>query len=134
MTGEEDQQIHISHDIQNELLKVMVLSILRDIAKNIQKSCFFTIMWSECTDAANKEQVVICIRWVDSNLEVFEDVIGLYAVDDVKATTITNIIKDTLLRLNPDMKKCWGQCYDEVSNMSGPKTELPSSCVMKNQE
>ena len=117
MAGEEDQQIHITRHTKRVVESDGFVYILRDIAKNIQKSCFFTIMCDECTDAANKEQVVICIRWVDSNLEVFEDVIGLYAVDDVKASTITNIIKDTLLRLNLDIKKCRGKYA-----MMGPAT------------
>ena len=38
---------------------------------------FFSIMADECTDIANKEQIVICIRWVDNTLTDYEDVIGL---------------------------------------------------------
>lgn len=47
----------MSHEIQNELLKIMSLSVLRKIASEIQTSEFFTIMIDECTDVANKEQV-----------------------------------------------------------------------------
>ena len=80
-------------------------------------------MCDECTDASNKEQLVICIRWISNNdLEVHEDVIGLYAVSDIKASTIVNVIKDALLRLNLDTRKCRGQCYDGASNMSGHRS------------
>ena len=64
----------------------MALSVLRDISHAIQESCFYSIMSDECTDASNKEQSVICIRWIsNSDLEVHEDVIGLYMIDDICA-------------------------------------------------
>ena len=114
---------YVSHDIQNELLRVMAHSVLRDICSCIYQSTFYTIMCDECTDASNKEQLVICIRWISNNdLEVHEDVIGLYAVSDIKASTIVNVIKDALLRLNLDIRKCRGQCYDGASNMSGHRS------------
>ena len=38
-------------------------------------------MSDECTDASNKEQLVICIHGIsNSDLEVHEDVIGLYVI------------------------------------------------------
>ena len=113
---------YLSHDMQNELLQVMALSILRDVSKEIQASSFFSVMCDECTDASNKEQLVICIRWVDPQLDVHEDVIGLYKIDDISAATITHVIKDALVRLNLSWSKCRGQCYDGASNMSGPRS------------
>lgn len=77
-------------------------------------------MCDECTDLSNKEQVVICIRWISSEqLEPQEDILGLYKVDDICADSIVHVIKDTLLWLNLSMTKCRGQCYDGASNMSG---------------
>ena len=85
---------YISHDIQNELLKVMALSVLRDISCSIHKSTFYSIMCDECTDASNKEQLVICIRWIgNSDLEVHEDVIGLYTIADISAATIAKSLR-----------------------------------------
>ena len=114
---------YLSHDIQNELLKVMALTLLREISHNIHESSFFSVLCDECTDVSNKEQLVICIRWVsDKDLEVHEEVIGLYSVSDIKASTIVQVIKDTLLRLNLSFSNCRGQCYDGASNMRGPKS------------
>ena len=45
-------------------------------------STYFTV------DSANKEQLVICLRWVDHKLEVQEDFIGLYNIPDISANTI----------------------------------------------
>ena len=48
---------YTSHDIQNEMLKIMALSILRKIAVNLRATEFYTIMVDECTNVSNHEQV-----------------------------------------------------------------------------
>lgn len=47
-------------DIQNEILKVMGLHVLQQVASSIQAVPFVSIMVDETTDISNKEQVVIC--------------------------------------------------------------------------
>jgi len=50
-----------SHDLQNEMLKVMALTVLREIAANIRGTEFYTVMVDECTNTSNQEQVsAIC--------------------------------------------------------------------------
>ena len=113
---------YTSSDIQNEILQLMALTILRDISSSIVKSGFFTVMADECTDIANKEQFVVCIRWVDNSLVDHEDVIGVYNVGTIDATTLTSAIHDVLLRMGLKLSMCRGQCYDGASNMTGSKT------------
>ena len=113
---------YVSHDIQNELLKVMALSILRRIAGSICNSKFYCIMCDECTDASNRELLVICIRWVDEQLQPQEEFIGLYKIDDISANTIVATIKDALVRMNLALSRCRGQCYDGASTMSGTRS------------
>lgn len=105
--------------IQNEILKIMALMIIQKIAQSLQDSDFFTIMADETTDAANKEQVVICLRWVDNNFEAHEEFIGIHEVDSIDASTLYQVIKDELLRLNLSITKARGQCYDGAAAMSG---------------
>ena len=112
---------YMSSDIQNECLQIMALSILRQISASIVWNGFFTIMADECTDIANKEQFVVCIRWVDETLTDHEDVIGVYNVDTIDARTLTSAIHDVLLRMSLKMSQCRGQCYDGASNMTGSK-------------
>ena len=85
-----------------------------DIVADIQCTPFFTIVVDKTADIPNREQVVIVLRWVASDLQVYEDFIGLYAVDDVKAATLAAIVKDSLTRLNLAMTKIHGQYYDGV--------------------
>ena len=50
-----------SHDTQNEILKLMALSVLWEIAVNFQHTEFYTIMVDECTDIGNREQVTFTV-------------------------------------------------------------------------
>lgn len=117
-----------SHDIQNEMLQVMALGILRKIAANIRKNGHFTIMADETTDKSNREQVVLVIRHVDSELYVHKEFIGLYMVPAIDANTLTSVILDTLTR-NISLSKCRGQCYDGASNMSGAKSGVAANII-----
>ena len=64
-------------------------------------------------------QVVVALRWVDNDLSVHEEFIGLYAVSSIESSSLVHVIKDTLLRLGLPMTKIRGQCYDGASNMRG---------------
>ena len=113
---------YTSHDIQDELLKAMALTVLQKISTDLAVVRYFCIMCDECTDAANREQLVVCVRWVDSYLEAHEEFIGLYLLENIAANTIVSAIRDVLKRLNLSMNKCRGQCYDGASTMRGPKS------------
>ena len=113
---------YVSADIQNELLKVMGLQVLRDIATSLHSAEFYSIMVDETTDVSNKEQAVLCFRWVSDDLIAHEDFVGLYGIENTEAKTLVNMILDVLTRLNLSIKKLRGQCYDGASAMSGPRS------------
>lgn len=113
---------YTSNTIQNEILKIAALHVLRKIVCNLQMSPFLTIMIDETTDISNREQVTIVIRRVDEDLQVYEEFIGLYHVDSIGAERLTAVIKDCLIRLNLPISKLRGQCYDGCSTMSGAKS------------
>lgn len=109
-----------SHEIQNELLKIMALKVLRTISACLHSSSFYSIMADETTDISNQEQVTIILRWVDDNdFSVHEEFVGLYVVPSNDSNTLVSIVKDTLIRLNLPLSKARGQCYDGASCMSG---------------
>ena len=62
---------------QNEIIILMAFIILRDLAKSINDSIFYSIMTDELTECSNKEQFVICFRWVDKGFNTHEDFIGI---------------------------------------------------------
>ena len=45
---------YTSHETQNEMLKVMALQILRNVATNISDSPFFSVIADETTDLTNR--------------------------------------------------------------------------------
>ena len=60
------------------------------------------------TDSSNKEQVVICFRRIDEQFEAHEDFVGLYQVDSIVSSSIVEVLKDTIVRLNLAVSKCQG--------------------------
>lgn len=85
---------YTSVEMENEMLQVMALKILREIAENIKNSTFYSIMADETTDKSSREQVVIVIRLVDAKLVAHEEFIGLSMVESLDAATLTGVIKD----------------------------------------
>jgi hypothetical protein len=58
------------------------------------------LLADETTDASNRQQLVVCIRWIDDGLQAHEDFIGLYKIDNTKASTPAESIKDVVVGLN----------------------------------
>ena len=65
-------------------MKIMDLQVLREIAADLLSSPFLTIMVDETTDASNREQVTLVLRHVTEGLRVYEEFLGLYAVDTIE--------------------------------------------------
>ena len=85
----EAKTIKFTHStIQNDRLKLMSVSILRNVSKKVKQSKFYTIMVDEVTDVSNHEELVICIRWIDHNFEPHKEMIGFYQVEDIKSGTL----------------------------------------------
>ena len=98
---------YMSHEIQNEIITIMAHQLLRDIVKDIGSN-FFSIIVDEHTDIGNKEQSTICLRWIDDQLEVHEDFHGFYNIPNIQSTTIVQVIKEALIRLQLSLTNCIG--------------------------
>ena len=110
---------YTSPEMQNEMVKVMALRVLRKVSANLQSASFYTVMLDKTTDVANVEQVVVCLRWVSERFEVYEDFVALYQVESTQSEKIYGVIADVLLRLNLAVSKVRGQC---AAYMSGAKS------------
>ena len=53
----------------------------------------FTLIADETADLVNIEQLVICIRWVDAQLNAHDEFIGLHPIPDTTANTIVSVLK-----------------------------------------
>ena len=76
-------------------------------------------MVDQTTDIANKEQLVMCLRWMDDSFELHEDSIGLLEIESISAATTVHVIQDTMIRLTLSFTKVKGQCYDGDACISG---------------
>ena len=85
------QSKYTSHEIQNELLKLMAHRVLHNVADHLQKSPFLSIMIDKTTDVSNQEQVTIVMRRVDEDLEVYEEFLGLYQVASIGADSLAAV-------------------------------------------
>ena len=115
-------------EIQNEILSIMVLRSIRDISSEFSGQ-WYTLMVDESTDLSNTEQMVVCLRGVIEDLEVHEEVLGLYSLESTNADTIVSTIKDVLLRMNLKLCDCRGQCYDGASSMSGSRSGVATKIL-----
>ena len=100
-------------------MQIMVLRVPREVAENIQDVKFYSIMCDEATDVKNVSELVVCLRWVDGELEAHGEFIGLKNIPDTDADSIVRELGDVLLRMHLKLNKCRGQCYYRCSTMSG---------------
>ena len=107
------------HEIQNELLHIMASNVLRVKFSTIRERKSFSIMSDEGMDVSNIEQLSFCVRSVDDILDVSEDFIEFYQLDNIKSETIVSAIKDILLRCHLNLGDCRGETCDGASNMMG---------------
>ena len=89
---EEKKGKYTHPEVQNEYLKLMALSIFRNIAKNIKHGVFYIIMADRVTYSSSKEQFVICLPQVDKDLNRHEDFIGLHEVPNTSSSTLASCI------------------------------------------
>ena len=122
---------YTSADVQNEMLNVMAVHVLRDVVASIQSAPFYALMVDETTDISNKEQVVFCLRWVDKSLDTHEGFVGMYQVESSQATVLLNAIHEVLTRLNRCVAKLRGQCYNAAATMSGTRAGVATLVLEK---
>ena len=114
---------YTSHDIQNEILKLVSNSVIRQLSNYIRSGqCnFSSLIADEYTDISNLEQLTICFRWIDKHLDSPENFVGFYHIPNTVASTIENLFKDVLIRLQLSLNECRRLYYDGASNMLGKK-------------
>ena len=117
--------------VQNELIEMMALEVLRSVVKNIQFANFFSIMADESPDISNIEQMSFGVRYV-KDYKACECFIGLHELENTKAEHLVDTMKRILTACNFDFSKIRGQCYDGASAMSGAKSGVKTRILSEN--
>lgn len=110
---------YLSPTIINEQIELMANDLLHHPLSEIRLSPWFALIVDEATDITYKEQLCIVIRWLNEDYEIFEEPLGLIQVSKTDSVTLTNAIKDVLIRCMLPLNQCRGQAYDGAANMSG---------------
>ncbi|XP_028397239.1 zinc finger MYM-type protein 1-like [Dendronephthya gigantea] len=107
---------------QNEMIRLFSHNILQDIIREIQRNEFFAVIVDGTQDIIGDEQESICLRHVDSELNVHEDFMGLYEIPSTTSDVLAQMIFDVLIRFGLSVDKLRAQTYDGAANMSGCHT------------
>ena len=88
------------------MMQTMVLRVLlQEVAENIQNVDFYLIMCNEATDVKNISELVVCLRWVDNEMEVHDVFIGLKNMPNIDADLIVRELEVVLWRMHLKLKK-----------------------------
>ena len=82
----------------------------------------FSLMCDAYTDASNKQQLSICVGWIDDSLNPHEDFLGFYDLPNIASDTTVSVIKDSLTSFNLPLSDLRGQTYDGANNMLGKRS------------
>ena len=85
--------------------------------------------WWLLMDVSNIKQLSFSVRSADDNLDVSEDFIAFYELDDIKSETMVNAIKGILLRCHLNLDHCCGQAYDRASNIMGKRSGVSTQIL-----
>jgi hypothetical protein len=105
--------------LQNEILQLLSNSIVRSIASSVRESGSFALIVDGTQDVSKKEQLSICLRYVDEQLFPHEVFVGMYEPPSTTGEDLARSVGDVLIRLNLPFAALRGQTYDGASNMSG---------------
>ena len=81
-------------------------------------------MADETTDVSATEQMSICIRFVNGNMEVCEEFLGFVKLTKMDAQSVFDVLISTLEGWGLDLRALVGQGYDGANVISGSKNGL----------
>ncbi|KAJ8880922.1 hypothetical protein PR048_017395 [Dryococelus australis] len=88
----------LSHDIQNEILQLLSLTVERNLNQDIRKNKCHALIVDEATDHSTEEQVSISLQHVNDNFDT----------SSTTEDTYVAIIEDVLLSLDLPIEDCQG--------------------------
>uniref|UniRef100_A0A7N0TD09 TTF-type domain-containing protein n=1 Tax=Kalanchoe fedtschenkoi TaxID=63787 RepID=A0A7N0TD09_KALFE len=107
-----------SGGIQKELIKSCAKERTKLIIEEI-KDNFFGILADESSDASGKEQLALCLRYIDQKGRLNEKFLGIIHVEDTTVVSLKSAIQSLLIKHSLSISKIQGQGYDGASNMKG---------------
>ena len=112
---------YLSPSIQNEIIECCGSTIRDEILAEVRAAKFFTVLADEAADNANWEQLPLVLRFVDSDLQIREELVDFVRCESVTGEAISQVVLGKLreFALRPE-DRLRGQGYDGAGNMAGP--------------
>ncbi|XP_074290845.1 uncharacterized protein LOC141617556 [Silene latifolia] len=107
-----------SSTIQKEIISVFANETTKRIIEELDGG-FFGILDDESADISDKEQMALCLRFVDKIGQVKERFLGVVHVGDTTSLTLKAAIEKLLGANSLTLSSVRGQGYDGASNMKG---------------
>ena len=107
-----------SPTIQKDIIKCCAIETRKKIIEDLGDEPY-AILADESSDISHKEQLALCLRYVDQSGRPCEHFIGVVHVDDTTSLSLKNAIEALLGSQGLIMSQIRGQGYDGASNMKG---------------
>ncbi|CAG2202028.1 unnamed protein product [Mytilus edulis] len=115
---------YTSPDIQNEIINIIGNQIRTDIVDKCNSSKFFALIADESTDVSTREQVSVCLRYIQrdslsGDISIKEDFLDFVMTTSTKGEHLAELLIETLQGAGVNIAKMRAQGYDGAANMSG---------------
>jgi hypothetical protein len=107
-----------SPKIQKQIIHCCAIETRKKIIEELGDEPF-AILADESSDISHKEQLAVCLRFVDKLGRPCEHFIGVVHVDDTTSLSLKEAIEGLLVSNGLSMTRIRGQGYDGASNMKG---------------
>jgi len=101
----------IDHKIQKQLIASCAHETTKIIIEELGDECF-AILADESSDAYQKEQLALCLRYVNKKGEPVERFLGLVHVEDTTLLTLKKAIQSLFIKYQLPLSKVRGQGYN----------------------
>nr|XP_034601283.1 uncharacterized protein LOC117861868 [Setaria viridis] len=109
-------------DIQKLIWFECILAAINKMIRNsdeVNKYVLNNVPADESSDISHKEQLALCLRYVDKTGRPCEHFIGVVHVDDTTSLSLKEAIEGLLICHGLTMTQIRGQGYDGANNMKG---------------
>ncbi|XP_065667844.1 zinc finger MYM-type protein 1-like [Hydra vulgaris] len=114
---------YLSKTICEELIDIMSQKVLTDIITEIKKAKYWGTIVDSTSDISHVDQLSVIFRYY-LNDHVYERFFCFLQIKSHDGKSLITDILDLLERNDIDITNCWGQAYDNASNMSGKYSGL----------
>ena len=104
--------------IQRDIINCCAKETANLIMEDLGGECF-AILADESSDVYQKEQLALCLRYVDKRGKVVERFLGVVHVENTTSLTLKVAIQSLLMDHSLSLSMVRGQGYDGASNMKG---------------